>query len=226
MNYTEEKVRELLSQPEGEQLEFKASVPYESVLSKVIVAFANTNGGTLVLGYNEIEKRITGVTNNTLVIVRSVCTSIAFAELCTVNEIEIEGKHILIIDVNKSSELVFYKGLAYIREGENIKLFGAQEIRNYYTDNILSNSSSTNTVNKEPYLKIVEALAEITDQYKELNAKYTESVDKYNKDQKKNSRINWLYFIIGVIISISLSSLFVDKVQSLIDQILLIIQGV
>ena len=226
MNYTEEIARELLSQPEGEKLEFKTNLRNESVLCRVIVAFANTNGGTVVIGYSKDEERVIEISDDTLSIVLSVCHSDAYAKLCTVNEIEIEGKHILIIDVEKSSELLFFNGLAYVRNGEQIKSLGAQDIRNYYTDNILSNSSSTDTVNKELYLKIVDTLAEITEQNKELNAKYTESVDKYNKDQKRNSRINWLYFIIGVIISISLSSLFVDKVQSLIDQILLIIQGV
>ena len=51
----------LLSQPEGQYIEFKRSASVG--MAKDIVAFANTGGGTIVIGVND-NGDLTGVTNS------------------------------------------------------------------------------------------------------------------------------------------------------------------
>ncbi|MFT6102211.1 MAG: putative HTH transcriptional regulator, partial [Candidatus Endobugula sp.] len=53
--------KQLLQQPEGRRLEFKASLPSKSDLSKTIIAFANDAGGVLLIGVKESPREISGL---------------------------------------------------------------------------------------------------------------------------------------------------------------------
>jgi ATP-dependent DNA helicase RecG len=56
----EEKLIELINSGEGPQVEFKEMVPASNNLASEIVAFANTDGGTIILGVND-KGRIVGL---------------------------------------------------------------------------------------------------------------------------------------------------------------------
>lgn len=58
---TPEELRALLRQPEGETLEFKSGLPDAYELQRVVAAFANTHGGTVVLGFDERAQRAVGL---------------------------------------------------------------------------------------------------------------------------------------------------------------------
>jgi predicted HTH transcriptional regulator len=46
-------LEQLISQGEGQSLEFKAAVPSPEHLARLIAAFANSGGGTILLGVQE-----------------------------------------------------------------------------------------------------------------------------------------------------------------------------
>jgi len=50
-----DKLHFLLSQPEGQYVEFKTSI--SASLSKELVAFANSGGGTILIGVNDLGKK-------------------------------------------------------------------------------------------------------------------------------------------------------------------------
>lgn len=50
---TSDDLRELLSQPEGETLEFKRYLPEPEQLATLVAAFANTRGGRIIIGADE-----------------------------------------------------------------------------------------------------------------------------------------------------------------------------
>ena len=52
---------ELLKRPEGKTLEFKRDVSSPSGVLKTIVAFANTAGGTLLVGVEDRTRHVRGV---------------------------------------------------------------------------------------------------------------------------------------------------------------------
>lgn len=56
-------LEELLSLPENKTLEFKENTNSLSGIIKTIVAFANTAGGTLVIGVEDKTKKVVGVSN-------------------------------------------------------------------------------------------------------------------------------------------------------------------
>ena len=60
---TPEAFEQLIGQREGETLEFKREMPSSSDLAKLITAFYNTRGGTIVFGVEDGTRRLVGVAN-------------------------------------------------------------------------------------------------------------------------------------------------------------------
>jgi len=60
---TPEEFEPLIGQREGETLEFKREMPSSSDLTKLITAFYNTRGGTIVFGIEDETRRLVGVTS-------------------------------------------------------------------------------------------------------------------------------------------------------------------
>jgi predicted HTH transcriptional regulator len=55
-----EVVKKIISQPEGINLDFKQSINNQLKIAKTIVAFANTKGGTIVVGVTD-RRKIVGI---------------------------------------------------------------------------------------------------------------------------------------------------------------------
>jgi len=58
---TPEEFEQLIDQREGETLDFKREMPSSSDLAKLITAFYNTHGGTIVFGVENGTRRLAGV---------------------------------------------------------------------------------------------------------------------------------------------------------------------
>lgn len=56
-------IEELIAKNEGKTLEFKESTQSISGIIKAVIAFANTAGGTIIIGIQDRTKKIIGVTN-------------------------------------------------------------------------------------------------------------------------------------------------------------------
>lgn len=54
-------ILELLKQPEGKTLEFKRDLSSPSNILRTITAFANTAGGTLIIGVEDVSRFIVGI---------------------------------------------------------------------------------------------------------------------------------------------------------------------
>ena len=50
----------LLLKEEGEQLEFKQQISYQEKIAKTLSAFANSKGGTVVIGVSD-QRKIIGI---------------------------------------------------------------------------------------------------------------------------------------------------------------------
>ena len=53
----------LIQQREGEALDFKKEMPSSSDLAKLVTAFYNTRGGTIVFGVEDGTRQLVGVAN-------------------------------------------------------------------------------------------------------------------------------------------------------------------
>ncbi|HIC95287.1 TPA: ATP-binding protein [Candidatus Bipolaricaulota bacterium] len=60
---TPEEFERLITQREGETLEFKQEMPSSSDLARLVTAFYNTRGGTIIFGVEDGTQRPVGVPN-------------------------------------------------------------------------------------------------------------------------------------------------------------------
>ena len=89
-----------LQQPESEKLEFKKRLPDFRKIVSNLVAFANTNGGKLIIGVDDRGK-IVGINNSERArrIISKAADAISPPLKVHIQPIEVEGKKVLVVDI-------------------------------------------------------------------------------------------------------------------------------
>ena len=103
-----QKLSDILHQPEGRRLEFKAQLPTSAELAKSIIAFANDAGGEFYLGIQDKPREVTGLEEDSLIgleekissIIHDQCAPVILPEMLFLNH---EGKHIILTKIHKVS---------------------------------------------------------------------------------------------------------------------------
>ena len=127
------KIDEIIKQPEGRKIEFKAVLPKKAELNKTIVAFANDAGGRLFIGIKDNPREFIGLAEDRLIkieekISNSIhdnCAPVILPDIMFLNH---NGKHIVVINIYKGSNPPYYiknKGKmngTYIRVGSTNRL--------------------------------------------------------------------------------------------------------
>ncbi|MGJ5633140.1 AlbA family DNA-binding domain-containing protein [Nostoc sp. CALU 1950] len=116
----DEKVRLLIGQPEGQNLEYKLAVPPSTVIAKTIAAFANAEGGVLILGVDD-NTSIIGLADN---VPSAAMVEASIARLHPRPEVkhyplEVELdfniKKLYVVEIAKSSNKIFTENKLFIR---------------------------------------------------------------------------------------------------------------
>lgn len=156
----EGEILELIKKGESEKLEFKSTFrtnlhtneidrKIEFSVLKTIIAFMNSNGGTLLIGVNDsgeiigTEKdKFESKDNYSLHLTNVIKTKIGkkFFQLVNFRFIEIENKHVLILDCEKSKVPVFIRSPTdeeefYIRTGPSSVQIKGSELVEYIEKN-------------------------------------------------------------------------------------------
>jgi len=102
-------LKKLLKQPESERLEFKVRIPNMHTISSILVAFANTNGGKLIIGI-DARKRIVGIDNieHAHQIINKAANTISPPLKINIQTIEIEEKKILVVEIPKGNKSPYF----------------------------------------------------------------------------------------------------------------------
>lgn len=130
----ETNIKQILFIGEYEKIEFKTKL--SPIVKKVVVAFANTLGGIVVIGYDELKNIVVGVDPYVENDLRNMLN--AYLDLCDIYIVEYEQKSLLIIEVLKADKPVFLEGRIYYREGESVKSLDADDTENVV--NVIMNS--------------------------------------------------------------------------------------
>lgn len=120
---------EMMSKGESQHVEFLRSEASPLVLAKVISAFANTDGGTILLGVSD-SSTIDGVDpDSARAKIEKALGMISSSEIVSY---EIKQTRIFlyvaVISIEKSDHLVFCDSGAYMRSCEKIRVMHQQEI--------------------------------------------------------------------------------------------------
>lgn len=126
-------IKDILIQPEGRRLEFKAELPENSDLAKTVVAFANDAGGDLFIGIADNPRAVVGVEEDKLMAIEEKISNLIFdrcypAILPEVKFISQNNKHLIQVTIFRGSTPPYYlkdKGKlqgTYIRVGSTNRL--------------------------------------------------------------------------------------------------------
>jgi hypothetical protein len=113
----EEDIKKLIGLPESNRLRYEAVLPSTNEVGRLIAGFANTAGGTLILGILNKNKKIT-VTGLSKDFQVNLVLQNAIKKLTPIPSIEYRfidygGKHLFALKVDKSDEMVAYDQVNY-----------------------------------------------------------------------------------------------------------------
>ncbi|GAA4409112.1 hypothetical protein GCM10023187_31900 [Nibrella viscosa] len=100
---------ELIAQGEGVRLEFKSSISSAARIARTLAAFANTAGGTLLIGID--DGRVSGIESEyreMQKIEKATDFHVDPSILVSYENVIVEGKQILVIDVSESADKPHY----------------------------------------------------------------------------------------------------------------------
>ena len=116
---------ELIKGGESDRVEFKKTFTNE--IGKNIVAFANTDGGIILIGVAD-DGSIVGAPKDAYQRISDLLLNINPPVKVKIEKITIDDSTILILHVPKSDRLHMYRNIAYIRVGKNVRPLDIQEI--------------------------------------------------------------------------------------------------
>jgi hypothetical protein len=115
-----------IGRPESELLEYKAVLPPAATVAQLIASFANSKGGTIVLGVVEDGKTviINGLSDEfrAVQITRKAIDLLSPPPAVIYDYVEHQGKRLFVIDVKKSEHPILLGGKKYVRTDEGTKL--------------------------------------------------------------------------------------------------------
>lgn len=121
MQYGTNDIKALLEQPEGENLEFNERIPDPPTLAKTISAFANTNGGTTLIGVQEGGHVVGADYRKVENIFDNALAYISNSPGIHLQGMSKNGKEFVAISVPKNNLLTLADGGAFERVGPRIQ---------------------------------------------------------------------------------------------------------
>ena len=172
----------------------------------LISAFANTDGGIIIFGYDEIKNLIIGISDREIEQVKNFIKIDPMGMLSEGNLFEIKGKKVYFLSVKESRDLIFAKGIPYIRCGDQITMFGTKDI-------IKKIHEQDNNKKKKDYLEDrAEGLKRLFEQNEELIELLEAEKKEREEDKLKAKRERWKSlvggFVMGIITGVSANYVF------------------
>ena len=138
MTNTETTIQSLIDSGEGYNVEFKVRVPSKvRELIEEICAFANADGGYLLIGINDNGQIIgTDLENDKRSAIQGSISEISPALHCDMYAVSIEDKTVWVIDVPSGKDKPYiFSGSIFVREGANSqKLRTVEEMRSFFQE--------------------------------------------------------------------------------------------
>ncbi len=169
-----EHIFELLAAGESQTLEIKETAQDPLLLARLICAFANSDGGKILVGLKEYGSEVVGVEEESLRIIYEkalqkltpqVETTIAFIDVRILYKVAI-------IEIAPSQEIVLADGGAYVRTGSKIQPMASNQMLTRLPAAPSPEYMKTLTHSIESQTKIIESLHEKIDEANSWQAKW------------------------------------------------------
>ena len=133
-----ENIQSLIDSGEGYNVEFKVRVPSKvRELTEEICAFANADGGYLLIGVDDNGQVVdTNLENDKRSAIQGSISEISPALHCELYSVNVGNKTVWVIDVPSGKDKPYiFSGSIYVREGANSqKLRTAEEMRSFFQE--------------------------------------------------------------------------------------------
>ena len=133
-----ETIQSLIDSGEGYNVEFKVRVPSKvRELTEEICAFANADGGYLLIGVDDNGQVVdTNLENDKRSAIQGSISEISPALHCELYSVNLVNKTVWVIDVPSGKDKPYiFSGSIYVREGANSqKLHTAEEMRSFFQE--------------------------------------------------------------------------------------------
>lgn len=191
----------IIGNPESERLEYKAVLPPARSLAQLIAAFANSEGGLIVLGVNDAsgEVKITGLSEDfhaNGVTHKAIDLLIPKPEV-RYEYITQEGKRLYVIQVEKSKSAIAVENKIYIRKG-NQNILSNPKTKKVTTDQLplikkltvdLNNFRTGSTGSKSKFIDHYIGVLNIIDDLSNLLYPNSDTIPTTNQEGKILMRI-------------------------------------
>jgi predicted HTH transcriptional regulator len=174
---TPEQLIQKIQQGENETFELKADIRDPLLLSKLIGSFSNNKGGQIVIGVREPIEIVGTDTNRLLNMVERAKTALKPLPKFTTKVVTVDNKELLVIDVEKSNEIVFAAGSVFQRIGEQTRPMTAEEIKLKLTT--ISSDSNFLTTLANAIEKQSHTIDELREEIKNSNSWKTKLRDNF-----------------------------------------------
>lgn len=191
MVWTVSDIQKITRKGENQYTEFKTKVDM-SRISKLISAFANTEGGTIIYGFDECKNAFVGLSKKEIENIEYFIKEDPMGNLCLGSQVEIEGKIIYVVSIKKSKEIIFANGVPYIRRGEQIIIPESKDFAERIHEHINSGRS------ERAYLEeLIEGQKRLFEQSEELKKLLEAEKKERDKDKIKAKSEKWKSLIGG-----------------------------
>lgn len=199
---TKDNIKSILQAGESNTVEFKAMVGPNNIMSRIISAFANTDGGVIIIGYNERSQLVRGTSDDEFERVKNIISEYKFEDVCNAYTIQYEGKTLIIIQVEKSKSLVIAGGGAYIRKGDsNISVLTSKDVVARIRTSVKTSESDDLKKNFE---QLEKSVARIYDEMLRSQKVHEEELKEQKEERKKelvdSKRSNWFFCILSAVL--------------------------
>lgn len=205
---TKDNIKSILLAGESDTVEFKTRVGSAiKFLPRIISAFANTEGGVIIFGYDERHRSIIGTSAEEFEMINNVICRNKIDDVCHAYIVQCEEKTLIVIQVEKSKSIVVAGGGAYIRKGDSNILPLTSE------DMVAAITNTRETaVSKEDFNRLEKLTVMIYDELLRSQKAHEEELKEqniaYEREMKATKRSNWFFCILSAVIGYGLSKIF------------------
>lgn len=126
---TTDNIKSILLSGENNIIEFKAHAKGAiHTLPQIISGFANTNGGAIIIGYDDSYKIVNNCSTDELEMVKNSIIYNKLAPFCDVYNIRFDNKTLIVVQVKKADSIVIVGSGAYVRTGTCTSVLSSKDV--------------------------------------------------------------------------------------------------
>jgi predicted HTH transcriptional regulator len=130
--FSDDQIRQMLLSGESQKVEFKSVIRQPSDLARLISAFANADGGVILVGVEE-PARVVGCDRQQMMrLFQAALVRLQNPSSSSMHFHTIDGHDIAVISVNKADRIVASRDGIYLRRGKTTVPYPPEEIQHRF----------------------------------------------------------------------------------------------